>query len=201
VLKTVIITTPDNNLNLAHVFSSQIILLIDTDDIKKNIQSKNSWIDHISITKSYPDKLLISVDRKSIFSYIETAGAFYEVSSDGFILKKTYSPNPSLSKVQIEGLKIKEGDILPKDLLLLLTFISDSKLNPSIQIESASVDASSQKGTIVLKDGTIIEVPLYKINPSFPASLQIIIDRFRIEGKKLSKIDFSFGKPVITFTH
>lgn len=54
-------------------------------------------------------------------------------------------------------------------------------------------------GNYILKTNNQIEItiPVKMAINTLSASLQLIISRFRIEGKIISRIDFQFEKPII----
>ncbi len=66
-------------------------------------------------------------------------------------------------------------------------------------IFSDQIVIDDNSGNYILKTNNQIEIiiPLKMEINTLSASLQLIISRFRIEGKIISRIDFQFEKPVV----
>jgi hypothetical protein len=79
--------------------------------------------------------------------------------------------------------------------LLTLQAVLDKK-----QIQYASFSLNSDGSySVLLKDGSEIILSEKKDLNSQLASLQLILSRLTIEGKKLKKLDFRFDNPVVSF--
>lgn len=198
-LEQVVIETPDTNINGLKVLKSENLILLDDQKIKKSLTENNAWIKDIRIEKKLPQTLLIKIKEREQKAYIESLSSFYEISEDGTILGKAVSEkNTDIPIIQIEGLIPEKGDKIPEVQRNLISLVVADKSGKR-EIMNSRIDLKSQIATIELKSETNITIPLYKIDPTFPTSLQTIIERFRIEGKDIAGIDFRFEKPIITF--
>lgn len=197
-LRLVYITTHDRNIAGLKILKSENLLFISEENIKNALMNKNPWIEEVYIIKRLPDKLFISLKERKPKVYIKSLSEIYQVSADGTVHNRGKDNKKiDLPVINIDGLSMEKGDKLPSAIINLITLvISDTR---GLAISSSSVDLKTQIATIVLSDETKVIVPLHNIDQNFPTSLQTIVERFRIEGKSLSSIDFRFEKPVITF--
>ncbi len=73
------------------------------------------------------------------------------------------------------------------------------KLLLDSQIEFSSIIFRSSSYSVKLKDGGEVALSLEKDIKKQIASLQAVLKQLTIEGRRFSRIDFRFDKPVITF--
>ncbi|EKD90099.1 MAG: hypothetical protein ACD_32C00020G0002 [uncultured bacterium] len=71
----------------------------------------------------------------------------------------------------------------------------------SILIDRILIDENKSLFHIFLADGVEVIAPQTGNASILAASLQIIISRFRIEGKIITKVDFQFDKPIVVLSN
>ncbi len=82
-----------------------------------------------------------------------------------------------------------------KDISLLETLLKKS----AISYESIGVSSQEAALLVVLKDEENVIISRNKDLKEQISSLQLILSRFTIEGKKFSRLDFRFERPVVVF--
>lgn len=189
---------PLMNLSGLGKIEGQNLLFLDDKDLKKELLKNNFLLKDIMITKVYPDKLHLYILEKEPVAFLISSSSALLISEEGIILKKKDKKNEMNIPV-IEGEKegYKIGDKLDSLVTPILT-LSKEINNLYIDAETIKIDKKLQEATFVTADGTQIVLSLTKSNTTLPASLQIIMSRFRIEGTKPSRIDFRFDKPIVT---
>lgn len=198
-LSSIKVITKDVNIVGLEEINPEVILFINEDKIKKSLTQKNPWIGEVSIEKVLPETLVIVIKNEEVIGYVISGSRVYEITKKGIVANEVKAESKKeYPSVKIEGLIVKKGNTLPANVQKVFEFLAKEKPQ-SIQVKESEVDLKSPSATFVLKDDTQVIVPLHKIDPAFPASLQTIVERFRIEGKPVSKIDFRFEKPTITF--
>ncbi|MBI4066822.1 hypothetical protein HY407_00410 [Candidatus Gottesmanbacteria bacterium] len=179
----------------------QNIFLLNENSLRSKLLLSNITIEDIHIKKLYPNKLQMIIKPKEIEIAILSTSSAYLASLDGIILNKIDKASlpTNLTKIEnIEGLKI--GDKVPNDIKSLINISKDLK-NANLQADKIKVDNTAQVATFVLPSGTEFIISLTRNNETLPASLQLIMTRFRIEGREPTKIDFRFDKPIVTLNN
>jgi hypothetical protein len=116
------------------------------------------------------------------------------VSNDGTLLSATQVK--SLPEIDISSLtdyRVGESDWRVTKVTEVISQLSEIGLSTS----KVTIEQKNSRFIISLRNGTLVVVPQTYSPSELAASLQIIIARFRIEGKTVSKIDFQYDKPII----
>lgn len=177
----------------------QNLLLLEGDELKKRLLSVNYGIKDVVVSKNLPNSLTLNLHlRLGEFLLISSPSAFV-VSVDGRILNRIGNPERyQLPRIIDEPNHLGVGERLDPDIISLFSLIDRLK-NYDISTQQISINRSVREAMIELTDGTQIKLELGKSDASISTSLQIIITRFRIEGRTPQMIDFRFSQPVVTF--
>ncbi|MCL5438461.1 MAG: hypothetical protein M1268_00545 [Patescibacteria group bacterium] len=121
-----------------------------------------------------------------IFTAVVLSFLYWKIYLDK---KRIVSPIPVLfSNKSMPRNEFKSGEIELKDIL------------KKYKIEFSNIAVSTGSSYLVeFKDGSKAIISQNKPFASQVSSLQLILSRFTIEGKKLSMIDFRFDNPLIVF--
>lgn len=164
----------------------------DTGKLAWEIKNQEIKIDQVKIRKEFPGKLILEIKERQPLVVILGDNSYFFVDKEGVIFSLELNgkdlplleiglQNPKIgSRIELERTKIPQ-------ILAVLNQVKISKIivkDNQVQLET------SEQCLIVLP----MEASSNKIE-----ALQMILNRFKIEGKKLTKIDLRFEKPVISF--
>lgn len=196
VIKKVIIITPEiNNLRGLHIIQGQLLFLVNTGKMIKLLKDQNPNIADISIIKEYPNALRISIIIKKPIAVLKTNSAKIGIDKEGTLLfgMKTDSNLPKFEITSPSYNLTNPTDWRISKAALIMVLLNKE----SILVDRIIFRDNDSIYIIYLDEGTEIKAPYNIDPPSFAASLQVIVRRFRIEGKFISEIDFRFEKPII----
>src|SRR3989344_3055857 len=195
-LKKVIVIAPRiNNIHL-EILNNKNLLFLNVGQIKRSILANNMDIKSLTIKKIFPQTLELDYILRDPKAILSSPHGYKLLSEDGIIISQQTNNEQNLHVIETSSLNINSNN--DWRLLKALTYLKlltklDISVNKIIQEDDLSVYK------IFLGDNSEIIIPQnadpYLISPS----LQLIIYRFRIEGKFISIIDFSYDKPVVTF--
>ena len=164
----------------------------DNEKLIKEVKNQEIKIAEVKVRKEFPGKIILEIKKRQPILAIPADNLYFWLDSKGIIfsLEKEAKDLPLLaielqkieigSRIEIERIKIPQIlAILKQEGIRKITVLADQ-----VQLETG------QLGLIILPKEAIEK----KIG-----ALQIILNRFRIEGKRLTKIDLRFEKPVVSF--
>ena len=102
-------------LKLSGVSSEQSILMLDKELIQKRIES-NPMIEVISISRNFPDEVVITIRERKIVAYIEYLTLYVMLGTDG-VAVETREPQQTYEHIRVRGLDVK-GFVLGDELLV-----------------------------------------------------------------------------------
>lgn len=178
-----------------NLLSKDNLLLLKEPDIENALKKKNPSVKKITISKNFPDKLNITVIERIPVMVITDGTRMLAIDEEGMVLENNSSAakTPVIKTALITFGLGNPADwkiIKAKDIILELE-------RKGIFTDQIAIDDNS--GNYILKTKNQIEIiiPLKMSINTLSASLQLIISRFRIEGKIINKIDFQFEKPIV----
>lgn len=206
-------TNDFKNLSKFNIFNVNI------DKLKANISKNNPGIEQVYIQKLFPNALSVNIiDRIPVG--IAVNGTLTEINinpnasgsadirydfqkndgGDFFIDVNGYLFNKSNQELPIMGTDLQNktaGDRIsePTVLFMLQTL---QKLKTTHEAASWIVNKNN-KVVLKLSDGSLILLDSNSNIEEQLSSLQIITNRFRIEGRKFEYLDLRFQKPVVKF--
>lgn len=197
-IKTVIIHSPFPLRYTAAKISSSSLLLLDTSHLRSHLLQMNRDSSNVIIEKSYPDTLVLTVMPRKPIAWVRLGSQRRYIDEDGILL--TYSPKnvsemPFLDAPGIPFYANQKADWRIATAIVYVKLFRQEQL-PAFE---ATIDVLSSHYRFLLSDSTIAIVPFSSDPGAIVASLQVILGRFRIEGKKIHTVDFQFAKPIITF--
>jgi hypothetical protein len=181
-------------------FESKSILLFDTKEAEQVIKESNSYIKDVTITKQYPNTLLVKFQYYSPRAYLKMQEGYLLLSDEGMILEKTreepnsklpaitYYQNLSFSGYQA-GREIGLKDI--EDSIYYL-----QKLN-SLKVTVNSIDIASFHMLGLYTDTETYYFSSEKDRTEQAYQLEAAMREFRISGTKFKSLDVRFDKPVV----
>lgn len=170
------------------------IFFLKEDDLSQKLKSGDIKIKDIKIKKELPGKLLINIQGRQAIAVIPLANSFFLIDKEGLVFseEREASGLPILDLgLQNIGIGSRIDD-REKNIFTILDSLKGEEEVISILVAQEEVQIKLGEGLLVLF--LLQEKPEEKLN-----SLQIMLARFRIEGKRPTKIDLRFEKPVVTF--
>jgi cell division septal protein FtsQ len=184
----------------------QNILFFPQRPLEEEIKASFPQIGEVAVGKILPETLAFSLKlRKATAAFTQkmesstesaTAAAdFFIADEEGMVFQKTTSSLnlPKVLLVNLEGISVGQ-QITSQGLdqtLSLIVLLSKLDLKPkTIEV--------SEKGILArLEDGLEVFFSSQKEATGQVGSLQLILSRTKIEGKRLERVDLRFDKPVI----
>jgi len=197
-LRKIIIISTSHKLDGLEFLAGQNLLTIDVNKTIRNLINKNKTVKSIKMNKLFPDTLLLEVTMRNPRYLVVKDNLVFPVDEEGTILVgANYDEN--LLKIQVGNLSIFSGEKSDWRILKAIDLLKNME-NQSILIDQIFIEDKGSLFLLDLSSKTKVVIP-YNLDAAFVAtSLQVIMSRFRIEGKFVNKIDFRFEKPVVTLS-
>jgi cell division septal protein FtsQ len=175
--------------------SKENLLLFNNKNVESNLKNKNPSVKNIIIRKTFPNILNITTIRREAIIEITDGKRVLYLDEDGIVLEINHL-NSKLPQIKTTLITFGLGNMADWKMIKAKNLIIELE-KKGIFTDQIAVDDNS--GNYILKTNNKIEIiiPLKMEINILSASLQLIISRFRIEGKIISKIDFQFEKPVV----
>ena len=194
-LRKLNIISPFVDRTIAGAFDTQYTFLMNPLKIKKNILQNKLWQDaNVRIVNHSTVEVQLLAKKPS--ALVEIHNMQILISSDGTPIPLSITEWSGLPEIEAQFLtehsKENEDWRVKKAAEIILEL-------DKVGLEALNITIEQKNSIFIVKisEGTEIVVP-QSISPSeLAASLQIIIGRFKIEGKTVTKIDFQSDKPVI----
>jgi hypothetical protein len=196
--KIIIISTYSKIYGL-EVLKGQNLLFIDTDKIDRTLLTRNPFIKSITITKHYPETLIMDVKIRNPRYLIVKDSIVFPVDEEGTVLSNM-PYDEFLPKIEVTNFSIISYGKTDWRILKAINLLVNIE-KQSILVDRILIDDGGGLFLIDLPAGSKIVVPYNADAPFIGTSLQLIMSRFRIEGKFVSKIDFRFDKPVVILSN
>lgn len=163
------------------------------------IKEELPGIDQVKLEKKLPDKLIVHLVKRKPIAVIEANGEYYQVDYQGVILAKLDQPTDLPLIVSGEFSVTVDNRQFKSDLVLSsLDFLYQLLIS---NIEARRIEITdSRELTVFLKTGPKVLISLNKNIKEQVDSLQLILERAKIEGKQIELIDLRFDKPIIKYT-
>jgi len=175
------------------------LLPLNIKKVSLNLQKLNSSFLTINLSKKFPNSLILETKNRIAIAKIQVGNGYKFVDLNGFIF--TDNDNiADLPVIIIPQISIYSDQKTDWRVTKAISFIAEAT-RQGISIEQLLGDNTDNSFTIKLSIGPEIMLPYSADAVSKASSLQVIILRFRIEGKNIAKIDFRFDKPVVTLSN
>ncbi len=192
------VISPDHYLVGVEKNAGKNLLLLNSEEMVKELLQSNKKVSEIQIQKKYPQTLQIQVLLKKPVIVIDTNTSPLYVSADGVVLSRVDKlEKDDLIHITDLQFQYSVGEKIPSEVVNIVV-LSQELRDRLIQIKEITIDRKMQTSTIELENGTEVILLLFNTHDTIAASLQTILDRFRIEGKTIAKIDFRFEKPIVS---
>lgn len=195
IIRKVIVISPEINLRGIDAINGQSLLFIDNKKIIRILKDQNPNIADIFVTKEFPNILKLNIFIRNPIVVLNSGSTKIGIDKEGILLfgiethlnlPKIETTSPIHNFTNYTDWRITKA----AQILVLLN-------KESIIVDRIILKDSDSIFSIFLDEGSEIIAPYSVDPPLLAASLQVIIHRFRIEGKFISRIDFRFEKPIV----
>lgn len=198
-LKTLIIINTSVNLHGLSVFNRKNLLFLDTQKTVEYLQKQNPAVKSVNITQSFPDTIFLKVERRIPVAKIISKTEDLYIDNEGIILKEE-SFGVGLPVIETADISITAAQKADWRLIKAVSFIEETK-KQGIIIVQIKIDDAAGVLTATSASGMEIILPFNADTSIEASSLQVIILRFTIVGKNITKVDFRFDKPLVTLAN
>lgn len=205
-VKNVIVTTDYDITENQELFNSlknlkgKNVLFLNEKKLAAQLLASSPKIGEIKVVKEISGRVVINIRRREPLAAIYMGQDFFLVDKEGLVFsqEREIAGLPSL-ELSLQNISIGSR-IDEKRGIVALMIIKSLKGKEEIQ---RIIEDKQDEIQVELKQGSTILFPvsangLDEINAKISA-LQMLLDRFRIEGKQPAKIDLRFLKPVVSF--
>ncbi len=197
-IRRVLITSPFPLLYDSAQISSSSLTLLDAGKLRTHILRKNRDVSTVIIEKSYPESLIITVVARKPIAFVSIGERVRAIDDDGVLL--TYVPEqtavlPTLDAPGIPFYSDQKADWRVATVVSYLQLFE----REHIASKEIAIDPAGSQFRFLLQENISTVMPFSGNPGAIVASLQVILGRFRIEGKQVHTVDFRFDKPIITF--
>lgn len=182
-------------------FTMKPLFLINSNDASQDLLSRNPSFERIEISRQYPNRLIITATKSKMVGALKVSSGFYEISSTGKVLSKVRTKEGKLPLILLQQLLPYEsysvGQIMSNREVVFSAYLLGQFTQNNIPIETVEM----QGFDVVLCKGAghtyVFSASKDKVAQF--SDFAVIYRQFFVEGKKYSKIDVRFDKPVIVF--
>ncbi len=174
------------------------LVLLSPLETEQLIKDELPGINQVKIEKKLPDKLIVHLTKRKPIAVVEADNDYYQVDYQGIILDKLDQPTNLPLIASGEFSVTADNYQLESPLILSSLDFLYQLLTKDIEARRVEI-TSSRELTVTLKIGPKILISLDKDLKKQVDSLQLILERAKIEGKQIELIDLRFDKPVITY--
>lgn len=198
-IKKAIIISFENHLNGLTLLDNENLFTLNIPKSEQLLQSKNSTYYSVKIRKQYPQTLVIETQKRTAVAKILniTQDLFIDAEGVVFVEKNNRETLPVISFSEISIYPGQKTDWRTINAVKLILECEKQ----SIKIDQITSDDKSSSFIARVENGIQVLLPFSTDMRIKVSSLQLILMRFRIEGKNISKIDFRFDKPVVTLAN
>jgi len=170
------------------------ILFINTQKIRSDLLASNNQLEDAKVTKKYPDAITLTVILRKPVARLTTDMRTIIIDARGVVLGFTRPQDENLPLLtfgvpdQIDGTTIT-NPLIQSGIAIIQSFDPVGVIGSIAPVNSSSVRVNYQK--------TSIFFPLKTDYSASVATLQILLNRFRMKGTMPTSIDLRFDKPVI----
>lgn len=196
-VKKIIIYSPFPIRYNAQEITGKKLFFVNEEALRRQILEKNQEVKTVVIEKQYPDSLKLTVVVRQPIAQLQSSSSPRYIDEDGVVLSQGITAI-GLPVIEAWGVPLywsgKADWRLTKAVLLIQLLEKEH-----IPLQRIVTNESGSAYVVTGADNLQVYVP-YTANPgAVVASLQVILSRFRIEGKRLAAVDFRYDKPVVTF--
>ncbi len=158
-----------------------------------NLEHKFLPVGEVKITKKYPRTVLVQIsERQPITKVCPPGGLEFLVDKEGVIFSEMTPETKDLRTVSLElGCELTLGQNLDEDVVFLI-LLEDPQITSIKYVGQKGIEAQAEEGLVILFSRE-------KDLEAQARSLQMIVKKYRIEGKGLKLVDLRYDQPVVKY--
>jgi cell division septal protein FtsQ len=199
-IKKVKIQSQKFNIKGINIINNLNYILIDENKLRTTLLAQNREVEDLKISKEFPDNLVITPLFRlpeAVINYNKDVS--YLIDKDAIIISKN-DKELGLPVIKAEGIDIFSSPKPDWRIVKAVNYIKKLE-DKSIPAKSVIIEKDTDMYKIDLIGGEKAIIPQINNAALVSDSLQIIVSRFRIEGKFAGLIDFTSDKPVVTLSN
>lgn len=195
-IESLIIITDKPKVNGLNILNRNNLLLINEKYINEYLQRQNPDAASIRLAKKFPRTIILEIERRIPVAQIANNSTSLYIDANGITLteENKYSNLPRIEVVDILILPNQKADWRVTKAVSLL----EMSKKQGIIIEYIKADDTTSVFTAITETGMQVLLPYDADLGLKVSSLQVIVGRFKIVGKNITKVDFRFDKPLVT---
>lgn len=199
-VKKIIVTTDYDfsaNQEIARALESvkrENIFLFKEEKLAEEIKAQDIKIGNVEVKKEWLDKITVKIKKREAVALIPFQDSFFLVDREGLIFSQE-KENLVLPVLLLSLQNLTVGSRIEgkeKNVFLILNALSGQEKIQSVKVEG-------KESVLQLAENRVVLLFLDGETESKIKALQVILNRFKIEGKSFKKIDLRFEKPVVEF--
>lgn len=195
-LKRVIVVTDKIELKGLSELNGLNLLFMDEIKISSILIQKNLNLKSISVKKIYPSSLVLYTLAKTYKAQLKSNNLTILVDEENILLSDIDTQSSLLPLIEVRNISLPLNQKADWRIERAITLFKQL-LKHTINIGNITLDGNKSLLKVTTLEGTEITISdkddVYRV----AASLQIIFNRFRIEGKNIRMIELRFDKPVV----
>jgi hypothetical protein len=171
------------------------LILLDSNEVKREILSANNQLENVVIRKSYPHTLVLEVIFKTPVAKLVTHKRNVTVDCHGVIIGLVHN-SEKLPSVQINIPDIPDGETISDTsvhsaISFLCHLPTNIRISQITKVDDQTLSAEMGKSSILFDPNSDIGGTV--------STLQTLLARFRMKSDMPTRIDLRFDKPVVTY--
>ncbi len=199
IIKKVIIISNISDIKGLQIIEGKNLIFLKNDLLANHLLKNNPAVKNIIISKFIPDSLRIQIVNRKPIAIVSNEKVSLKIDEEGVYLTDG-SDFEKLPIFQINNIGIYSDQKADWRIVKALAFLQYFNKG-NIDIQNADIDDNANMYTFHIPNGVRVLMPYTGDVSKIAASLQVIISRFRIEGKSISIIDFRYDKPIVVLSN
>lgn len=195
-VRKVVVISASDEFNGLNILDKKNLLFLDENKIASFLLSQNKIYLNLSVRKKYPNILLIDTKLRVPVAFLINKGRKIFIDQEGIYIPNLNIAGNIYTEIEVPNLLILNLDNIDWRVLKAVKLVLAGSKN-SLTIVKIVLDEPTGLYHLFLSGGEEAVSSQEQDPYLIAASLQIIISRFRIEGKIISQIKFQYDKPVV----
>lgn len=172
------------------------IITFHPEEYSQAITKEFLGIEKTSISKKYPNKLIVNVIERSPVAVLVTSDQKYLVDKEGYVMQ-IYSDKDSEYPEIIYSEKITEGQFINQSIVPLSVELLKNAKETNLVINK--MQFNSQYITLNINDNIEVDLSLADNTALAMRQVSAIIQKTLLESQKLRKVDLRFEKVIVLY--
>lgn len=194
-IKKIIIISQEPTFYGLDIFQDASIFSIRKHLLEKEFLKQNPHFKRITIQQQYPSTVIVDTVLRTPIVVVSVGGKLWLTDQDGYILSSIDGTQglPLVELTDTKGNISRQGDWRIVKAIRLI----DASHKLDLRVANIRIEEELGSFSLFLRSGTEAVIDLESDPFLIASSLQMIMGRFRIEGKLIEKVDFRYEKPVV----